>query len=162
MNNYVDYLPGFSNSIFRIQHDTCFEKYRFEYNVKTLSYSDFRATRDVSDAVYNQRFKESENWLIFNWGYKTFYFAIIDKKTNHYKVFKSIRDPSCNCGSLLHFIDFVGDQILLEANNLNIKSILSVIDPNNQSNSAIDILNNLSGETELNEQFLITCELCLM
>ncbi len=163
INESVDYLPGFSNSIFRVKSDTCYEAYRFVSNDPTLSSIDYETTRETNLGIYNQSFIESEKFIIFRWKYQNdSFFTIYDKVNDIAKTFLNSQDPTCGCGTSYRFTNFIEDnKVIMIANNLNISYILSQIDIHGVKVVNPEAIADLSKGEELNEQILIVADICL-
>jgi hypothetical protein len=159
----VDYLPGYSNSIFRLENDSCYEAFNFSFDYPTLTYTDYKTTRETNLGIYNQNFCESEDYIIFRWIYQdSYYFTIYDKAHDQVQTFVNPSDPTCNCGTTFRFVNFIDDnKVVMTADNTNISYILSQIDADGKRVFNPEAIKDLSNSDELNEQILIIAEICL-
>jgi len=157
IGEYVDYLPSYSNSIYRIDGDSCYELVQFQFSDPVLTYFDFKATRSTENVIFNQSFIESESFLIFNWMFNSeAFFTLVNKENNRVVTYDNIKDTTCHCGTSLRFINFISkDEVVIEANNLNIRHIISLLDPNGSCIDNAETLNSISDPTDLNEQLLV-------
>ena len=159
----VDYLPGYSNSIFRLSNDTCFEAFNFVFEYPTLTHTDYTATRETNLGINNQSFIESEGFIIFRWIYQHHsYFSVYDKAQDQVQTFNNPSNPTCNCGSTYRFVNFIDEnKAIMIADNTNISYILFQIDADGKRVVNPEAIKDLSKSDELNEQILIIAEICL-
>lgn len=162
INDFIDYLPNYSNTIYRIRNDSIFPVYEFVFDKKCLTYEEWELTHSYEDLVYNRYFFENTNHLIFNYGYNSvFHFTIYNKYSNKLISLRNTKDPSCNCGSLIKIVNFTNNKLVLEAHNLNIIHVLDIIDPERKETINLEVLNNISITGDLAEQILLVVDICI-
>lgn len=156
VENEIHYLPSFSNTIYSIKNGITKNHVTFNFNRPVIQYKEYVATRNREDVIHNRSFIEGDNHIIFKYLLNSQpYLTIVDKSRKQHITLKNQKDPSCGCGSIIKTVNFFDDQLILEANNMNVESIVELLDPDN--NDVIRDLWNNSGESQeiLKEQILV-------
>lgn len=143
---YIDYLPRFSDEIYRIEKDSCYKKYDIAFDKPTIEVGTRNPSFDLMGEIFNQSFYESSSMImakyIYNQEIFESYYNKKDKTVTTINIYqKQIGQEFMGLNK--NVIGFLGEQLVYSTTGLEIHNVIEELDPEGVKISNRDIITSV-------------------
>ena len=155
----IDFWPPFSSDIIRINEAGCHPVYHITFDEPTVKPGTL-ITSSMHPEVFAQSFYESDSYvlirfMISNKVYLTFY----HKKTHQVTTIQNPWNSKTDEGFLFHLLGFVGNKLVLNAINLDLREVISKLDPAGSKLADKNMLDKIDPASQFSNPILVFVEM---
>jgi hypothetical protein len=155
----IDFLPPFSSDIIRVQESGVIPIYRITFDAPVIK-PGTKITDSMHSEIYNQTFYESEFYILLTWMINgKVYLSFYNKKTHQVTTVQNPWNIKTDEGYLFHILGMVDNKLVLWAINLDVKDVVSKLDPGGKKLFNKEVLDFIDPESQLSNPILVFIDL---
>jgi hypothetical protein len=159
LSDAIDFLPPFSSDIIRINKSGYHTVYKITFDEPAIK-PGTEVTSSMHPEIFNQTFYESDSYVVIecminNKVYLTFY----DKRSQKVTTIQNPWNTKTDDGYLYSLLGMVHNKVVLNAINLDVKEVVSKLNPDGTKLANRNILDKIDVESQLTNPILVFIEL---
>lgn len=155
----IDFFPPFSSDIYRINQMGCHVAYRIAFDEPTIK-PGTPFTSSMHPEIFNQTIFESDTYLLIECMIRNkVYLTFFNKKTHQVTTCQNPWNDKMDAGYLFQIIGMVDNKLVLSATNMDIREVVSKLDPTGTRLIDKTILDKIDPESQLANPILVLVEL---